>query len=117
MKKYLNEFQYIKSKEYIWYKLLCYYNAKTELFDRSLTDMRSKYDPTEAYVSGDIRSFSNHYALKVRKFIMDVAIRFNIPKDIMKFNIFNYSHYSAQGWINEYYRLEENGEMEFLKYE
>ena len=117
MKKYLGEFQHINEKEYIWYKLLCYYYAKTELFDRGLTDLRSPYDITEAYIdepTGTVRHLSNNYALKIRKFIVDAAIKLNIPKDIINFNRFQVYHYSAQGWIDEYYRLKENGEMDFL---
>ena len=40
--------------EDIYFKMHCLYNAETELYDRSLTDMRDKYDPTSAYV-GDFK--------------------------------------------------------------
>ena len=35
------------------------YNASTELYDRTLTDMRSPYDPTEAFIYGRYKSLSN----------------------------------------------------------
>lgn len=44
-------------RDNIYFKMHCLYNAKTELFDRSLTDMRSKHDPTEAFI--DVSSITN----------------------------------------------------------
>ena len=102
----------MQDKNYIWYKLCCYYHAKTELYDRRLTNLRSPHDPTEAYVTGGIRSLSNANALNVRKFIFEVAKGFGIIN--YHVNDFNYLHYSAQHWIDEYDRLTENGEMEFI---
>lgn len=42
----------------------CLYNAKTEIYDRSLTDIRDRYDPTSAYIdcSYKVRSASRYYA-------------------------------------------------------
>lgn len=37
--------------EDIYFLLHVLYNAKTELYDRTLTDMRSRYDPTEAFIN------------------------------------------------------------------
>lgn len=37
------------SKMDLPYSLACLYMGMTEEYDRSLTDMRSKYDPTEAF--------------------------------------------------------------------
>lgn len=102
----------MNEKEYLWYKLCVYYHAKTELYDRTLTDLRSPYDPTEAYIDGRVRSYSNRYALNTRRFVDYVAKRLRITN--RNFNEFNNYNYSAQGWINEYYRLKENGEMDFI---
>lgn len=48
----------------IYFKMHCLYNAKTEIYDRTLTDMRDRYDPTSAYIncSYEVRSASNQYA-------------------------------------------------------
>ena len=43
----------------IYFKMHCLYNAKTEAYDRTLTDMRSRYDPTEVYITEKVRSSSN----------------------------------------------------------
>lgn len=105
----------MNEKEYIWYKLCVFYHAKTEIFDRGLTDLRSPYDPTEAYIVEDrIRSYSNKYALNMRQFIIYTADKLKISKDIKaNFNAAQF-HFSAQGWIDEYNRLKSIGEMDFI---
>ena len=52
--------------------LACLYMGATEEYDRSLTDMRGRYDPTEAFLYyNDMRSESNRYAIAVRKKIIE----------------------------------------------
>ena len=97
----------------LWYKLCVYYHAKTELYDRTLTDLRSPYDPTEAYIQGSERSLSWAYARKIRQFINEMAI--GISEHIKSSGLNANKHrYSAQDWIDEYNRLVENGEMNFI---
>ena len=110
---YMNMFEQMNDAIYLWYKLCCYYHAKTELYDRMLTDLRSPYDPTEAYVQGIERSFSNAYARKIRRFIGEVAIGISENIKSIGLNCGKY-RYSAQDWIDEYNRLEANGEMDFI---
>lgn len=110
--KYLCKFPQINESDYLWYKLCVYYHAKTELFDRKLTDLRSPYDPTEAYMVGEARKISNVYAMKIREFVYKIiseAGQFNC-----RVNDFNYLRLSAQGWIDEYNRLVDAGEMDFI---
>ena len=53
------------------YRLACLYMGMTEEHDRSLTDIRSSYDPTEAFLRyNDMRSESNMYAIAVKNKIM-----------------------------------------------
>ena len=53
------------------YALACLYMGMTEEYDRSLTDMRDRYDPTEAFLyCKEICSESNRYAAFVRNKIM-----------------------------------------------
>lgn len=99
-------------KEYLWYKLCVFYHAKTEIFDRGLTTLRSRYDLTEAYIIGENRIYSNRYALSLKQFIMYVAKKLNITN--CHLNAFIGHRLSAQGWIDEYYRLKDNGEMDFI---
>lgn len=107
----------INEKEYLWYKLCVFYHAKTEIFDRTLTDLRSPHDPTEAYIGGTTRerSYSNAYALKLRRFIKEFIVKLRIPNNIISINFDHHKYnYSAQGWIDEYYRLKDMGEMDFI---
>ena len=108
----LSEPVHMSKEEYIWYKLCVFYYAKTELYDRELTDLRSPHDPTEAYVPDRWKTYSNKYALNMRKFIYEIANKLNLGK--RRLNDFNHYRYSAQGWIDEYNRLEQKGEFSFV---
>lgn len=88
------------------YMLACLYMGATEEYDSSLTDERSRYDPTEAFIDSyynDIRSYSHKYAIGLRHKIMEeygVSIWKDIHSEIQK-----HSNYSAQNWVNEYRRM------------
>lgn len=98
--------------EALWYKLLCYYQAQTELYDRTLTNLRNPYDPTEAYiVQPRVRELSNQYAHRCRKMIEFIANCENIPFDMRKYS---YRNYSAQMYIDEYERMDKLGEYELF---
>lgn len=104
-------------KEYLWYKLLCYYHAKTELYDRRLTDKRDPYDKTSAFIgsSGRNRSASESYAEIIYARIVMIASKLKIPNEVVLKNKYgNTYRFSAQGWINEYNRLVKAGEMNFI---
>lgn len=85
------------------YSLACLYMGMTEEYDRSLTDMRYRYDPTEAFLyCNEICSESNRYVAFVRNKIMkDYCI---LWKEIQS-EIRRYNNYSAQHWIDEYERI------------
>ena len=102
----------------IYFKMHCLYNAKTELYDRSLTDMRDKYDPTSAYIgySWEVRNASNYYAYSLYLWCKKVIVQktkrpFNIHT--WRESIKKYWNLSAQGWINLYEYLVENGEFDW----
>lgn len=85
------------------YRLACLYIGMTEEHDRSLTDIRSRHDQTEAFLyCNKIRSESNRYAAFVRNKIMkDYCIEWKeIQSEIRRHNTF-----SAQHWIDEYERI------------
>lgn len=100
--------------EDIYFLLHVLYNAKTELYDRTLTDMRSRYDPTEAFISVHNKKWSDWYAInlykKCRKCIELATLKpFNNEKWI------NYKwryKFSAQGWINLYQQLLQDNRYE-----
>lgn len=100
-------------------KLCCLYQAKTELYDRSLTDKRSRHDVTEAYLTvGAMVNLSNKYAIELRERIVDYAekeLRIERCEFLKMFNQeIQRHHYSAQGWIDMYNHFKDNGEMEFI---
>lgn len=100
----------------IYFKMHCLYNAKTELFDRSLTDMRSKHDPTEAFidVSSRVRNFSNQYAkLLYENCKRNIEAETKIPfsRELWISSINSYRNLSAQGWIVLYEYMVANGEI------
>lgn len=87
------------------YTLACLYMGATEEYDRTLTDERSRYDPTEAFVYSyynDIRFSSNRYAADLRlKISREYCISWkDIQNEIQKHN-----NYSAQYWVDEYRRI------------
>jgi len=92
--------------EDIYFKMHCLYNAKTELYDRSLTDMRGKYDSTSAYlVLNNIRNKSNLYACNLYQWCRKqieyaTGMSFNPAK--WKESVRRYENMSAQGWIDLY---------------
>lgn len=96
----------------IYFKMHCLYNAKTELYDRSLTDMRGKYDPTSAYlVLNNMRSKSNLYARNLYQWCRKqieyaTGMSFNPVK--WKESVRRYENMSAQGWIDLYNHLAMN---------
>lgn len=86
------------------YKAACEYMANTELYDRSLTDMRSQYDPTEAWLVADYeRRRSNAYALSLR---IEVSKKYCVTPFELMGEINRHKSYSAQMWIDEYERLQ-----------
>ena len=86
----------------IYFKMHCLYNAKTEIYDRILTDMRDIYDPTSVYIgySSEVRSVSNQYAYSLyqwcrKKIIQETGRTFDVHK--WKDSIKRYWNLSAQG--------------------
>jgi len=100
-----------------WFQLQCYYHYKTEMYDRSLTDMRSPYDKSEAYiVNSHNKQLSNIYAFNMFKQIRKIAEIHNLDGFIDKTDIFGNKYcYSVNGWINNYEHFDSNGELEWIK--
>ena len=106
------------SIEELYYKVRCYYNAQTELYDRTLTDEREPWANTSAFIhNGYIRKVSNEYAIYLYRFCKRVL---SSQESHQKFdhNMWkstNNNRYKAQYWIDEYERLKSNGELDFIK--
>lgn len=106
------------SIEELYYKVRCYYNAQTELYDRTLTDEREPSDNTSAFIhNGYIRKLSNEYAIYLYRFCKRVLSsqepHQKFDHDMWKST--NNNRYKAQYWIDEYERMESNGELDFIK--
>lgn len=85
------------------YSLACLYMGITEEYDRSLTDMRSRHDSTEAFLyCNDIRSESYRYAALIRNKIMK---DYCVPWKEIHDEICKHDYYSAQAWVDEYKRI------------
>lgn len=104
--------------ENTYYKVRCYYNAKTELYDRTLTDEREPWDNTSAFIyNGYIRKLSNEYAIYLYGFCKRV-LSSQEPYQKFDHNMWkstNNNKYKAQYWIDEYERLKSNGELDFIE--
>ena len=94
------------NKTDLLYTLACLYMGMTEEYDRSLTDMRSRYDPTEAFLyCNKIRVESNRYAAFVRNKIMKVMKDYCILWKEIQSEIHRHNNCSAQHWVDEYERI------------
>lgn len=99
----------------IYFKYHCFYNAQTELYDRTLTDERDRYDSTSAFIGscGGIRNLSNLNATLLydwcKKQIEEkTKLQFDVEQ--WRNSVKKYYNLSAQGWIDLYNRLVEIGE-------
>lgn len=90
----------------IYFKMHCLYNAETELYDRLLTDMRDRYDPTSAYLaSNDMRGRSNLYAYHLYQWCKrQIEYETGMPFDFAKWkeSTIRYENMSAQWWVDLY---------------
>lgn len=87
------------------YELVVTYMALTELYDRSLTNMRSPYDSTEAYIENPrLRKISNAYAIRLKE---EMKEKMNLKYfwDDFKKIIHQNRDKNAQWWVDEYNRL------------
>lgn len=104
--------------EELYYKVRCYYNAQTELYDRTLTDEREPWDNTSAFIyNGYIRKLSNEYAIYLYRFCKCV-LSLQEPHQKFDYNMWkstNNNRYKAQYWIDEYKKLKSNGELDFIE--
>lgn len=99
----------------VYFKYHCFYNAQTELYDRTLTNERDRYDATSAFIGscGEIRSLSNLNATLLydwcKKQIEEkTKLQFDVEQ--WRNSVKRYYNLSAQGWIDLYKHLVEIGE-------
>lgn len=89
-----------------YYAMACEYMAKTELYDRSLTDCRSPWDSTEAFLNRPyIKELSSGYAAQLRRYYRELCGGTWQP---IHSEICKHTNYTAQMWIDEYNRVKES---------
>lgn len=100
----------------IYFKFVCFYQAVTELYDRTLTDLRSPYDETEAYFGGRFREYKRHSDLYSER-LYNQIVKYAEQKTNQLFDVRRWKNvirqrYSAQGWIDVFEHLKsENDEI------
>lgn len=115
LRQRINEFGSIFDD--IYFLVYCIYNAKTELYDRRLTNMRSEHDPTEAfigcnsYVKGASNCYSKKLYEKCRTYIEIKTYPSTFDCKHWRNCIRYYHNLSAQGWIALYERLVKEGHI------
>lgn len=115
-KYYMCEPIHESSLENTYYKVRCYYNAKTELFDRELSSLREQYDNTSAFITNsEDKRKSNKYAHNLFQFCKEILIEeTHHPFDYALWRLTDKNNVKSQYWIDEYKRFQENGELNFL---
>lgn len=104
----IGEWEFENDYEDIYFLFHCLYNAKTELYDRTLTDMRSRHDPTEAFIDGWNKSRSNLYSKKLYDKCVkciELKTKSRFIHRYWKECVWKFQSLSAQEWINLYQQL------------
>ncbi len=94
-----NEFAVNKYERYLK-KCAAYYMAKTELYNRTLTDKRMADDQTQADVySGDLYEHAVHYANLLKDYVIERIgmVGWDAMQEIIK-----ECPYTSQGWVELY---------------
>lgn len=90
-----------------FYQLACFYMAKTELYDRTLTSCRSPWDDTEAFIHQPyIRRLSMSYAANLRRYLRELCGGTWQP---IHNEIHKHHRYNAQMWVDEYNKFDREG--------
>ena len=98
----------------LYYKVCCYWNAKTEMYDSILAD---SYLYDSAYISNPkLRGYSLEYSRQIFLFCQHVLIcECEKPFDETLWKHINNNKYSARQWIKEYERMVSTGELDFIE--
>ena len=98
----------------LYYKVCCYWNAKTEMYDFILAD---SYLYDSAYISNPkLRGYSAEYSRQIFLFCQHVLICESDKQfDEKLWKHINNNRYTARQWMKEYERLKSNGELDFIE--
>ena len=98
----------------LYYKVCCYWNAKTELYDCNLIGYEY-YDGT-CIVETKYRKYSNEYSRQIFMFCQHVLIcECEKPFDDKLWKRINNNKHTARQWIKEYERMASSGELDFIE--
>lgn len=103
LKQCINKFEDIYDD--VYFQVHCLYGAKTELYDRTLTDIRSPFDITEAFIIDEpAKTLSNLYSKRLHKRCIEyLQAVTSEPFDIKHW--YKYWNCSAQGNIEMFNQL------------
>lgn len=109
LKQCINKFESIYDD--VYFQVHCLYGAKTELYDRTLTDMRSPFDITESFIIGEpAKTLSNLYSKRLHKRCVEYLRAITgEPFDIKRWQ--KYWNCSAQGNIEMFNQLVKDGRI------
>lgn len=96
----------------LYYKVCCYWNAKTEMYDFILADGFTYFN--EAYIfNPKLRGYSAKYSRQIFLFCQHVLIcECDKPFDEKLWKHINNNGYSSCQWMKKYERLKSNGELD-----
>lgn len=99
----------------LYYKVCCYWNAKTEIYDSILADGFTYFN--ESYIfNPKLRGYSAKYSRQIFLFCQHVLIcECDKPFDENLWKNINNNRHSARQWMKEYERLNSNGELDFIE--
>lgn len=94
----------------VYFQVRCFYEANAELYDRTLTDKRSPFDPSEAYIAGNEKYSSNAHAQRLyNKCRRYIELKTGAYFDNLHWKRCMNEYLYAQDWINLYeYMIKEN---------
>ena len=99
----------------LYYKVCCYWNAKTEKYDSILAN-GYLYNDAAYILNPKLRSYSAEYSRQIFLFCQHMLYcKCERPFDMKLWGTINNNRYIARQWIDEYNRMRSNGELEFMK--
>lgn len=100
----------------LYYKVCCYWNAKTEMYDCILADGYS-YLYDESYIlNPKLRGYSAKYSRQIFLFCQHVlCCECERPFYMKLWRTINNNRYTGSQWIDEYEILKSNGELDFIE--
>lgn len=100
----------------IYYKIYCYYNMKTEIYDEWFSATSEVHNDIAKYIIQNERiKYPRTYAQGLFDICKSILMReTHKPFNWHMWNLVDCKEHKTQYWINEYKRLKSNGELDFM---